>query len=93
MAHLASRMRICSANIAHTFGLFCDIGIPLLLERFPDYQETLVLAGNDVNEKFTAIEQKRHSTSHTSIGALMARPGDYRKKCRTQYCCTTIISC
>jgi putative nucleotidyltransferase with HDIG domain len=71
--HLASRMRICSADIAHTFGLFCDIGIPLLLERFPDYQETLVLAGNDVNEKFTAIEQKRHSTSHTSIGALMAR--------------------
>lgn len=73
MAHLACRMRICSADIAHTFGLFCDIGIPLLLERFPDYQETLVLAGNDVNEKFTAIEQKRHSTSHTSIGALMAR--------------------
>jgi HD-like signal output (HDOD) protein len=80
-------------RILHTFGLFCDIGIPLLLERFPDYQETLVLAGNDVNEKFTAIEQKRHSTSHTSIGALMARTWGLPKKCRTQYCCTTIISC
>ncbi|WP_423709355.1 HDOD domain-containing protein [Undibacterium sp. WLX3042] len=73
MAHLASRMRICSADIAHTFGLFCDIGIPLLLERFPDYQETLVLANQEAEEKFTTIEQQRHSTSHTSIGALMAR--------------------
>lgn len=73
MAHLASGMRVCPVDLAHTFGLFCDIGIPLLLERFADYQQTLDLAGADRDHKFTEIEQQRYHTSHTSIGALMAR--------------------
>ncbi|MFZ6848591.1 HDOD domain-containing protein [Undibacterium sp. RuRC25W] len=73
MAHLASRMHICSPDLAHTFGLFCDIGIPILMERFEGYQTTLELASQQFEHKFTSIEQERHSTSHTSIGALMAR--------------------
>ncbi|MBC3864065.1 HDOD domain-containing protein [Undibacterium jejuense] len=73
MSHLAGQMRICSADMAHTFGLFCDIGIPLLMERFPDYQQTLDIASQQFEHKFTETEQQRHSTSHTSIGALMAR--------------------
>ncbi|NDI87144.1 HDOD domain-containing protein [Undibacterium crateris] len=73
MAHLASRMRVSQPDLAHTFGLFCDIGIPLLLERFPDYQNTLDIANEAADVKFTEVEQEKHSTSHTSIGALMAR--------------------
>ena len=73
MAQLARRMRVCPVDTAHTFGLFCDIGIPLLLERFPDYAETLELASQEVNDSFTSVEQRRHATSHTSIGSLMAR--------------------
>ena len=73
MAHLASHMRVCSPDLAHTFGLFCDIGIPILMERFEGYQETLELASQEFERKFTALEQERYSTSHTSIGALMAR--------------------
>ncbi|BBB65413.1 hypothetical protein UNDYM_1160 [Undibacterium sp. YM2] len=73
MTQLARRMRVCPPDQAHTFGLFCDIGIPLLLERFPDYAETLELAHQEINETFTAIEEQRHSTSHAAIGSLMAR--------------------
>ena len=73
MSHLASRMRICASDMAHTFGLFCDIGIPLLLERFPRYQKTLEIAGQELSVSFTEVEQAHHNTSHTSIGALMAR--------------------
>lgn len=73
MSHLARRMKVCPVDLAHTFGLFCDIGIPILLERFPDYQETLNLANQEQAEKFTAVEQQRHATSHTAIGSLMAR--------------------
>ncbi|MEB0140269.1 MULTISPECIES: HDOD domain-containing protein [unclassified Undibacterium] len=73
MSHLAQHWRVCSPDLAHTYGLFCDIGIPLLLERFPDYQQTLVLAQQQWESPFTAVEQVRHHTSHTSIGALMAR--------------------
>ncbi|MFZ6720940.1 HDOD domain-containing protein [Undibacterium sp. Ji49W] len=73
MTQLARRMRVCPGDLAHTFGLFCDIGIPLLLERFPDYAETLELAYKEANESFTAVEERRHATSHAAIGSLMAR--------------------
>ncbi|MFZ6743406.1 HDOD domain-containing protein [Undibacterium sp. JH2W] len=73
MTQLARRMRVCPPDQAHTFGLFCDIGIPLLLERFPDYNETLDLASQEAHETFTTIEEQRHTTSHTAIGSLMAR--------------------
>ncbi|MBI3284266.1 MAG: HDOD domain-containing protein [Burkholderiales bacterium] len=73
MAELARRLRVCSGDLAHTFGLFCDIGIPLLLERFPDYQATLDLAGQSATADFTAVEEQRHATSHAAIGSLMAR--------------------
>lgn len=70
---LARRMRVCPSDLAHTFGLFCDIGIPLLMERFPDYVETLELASRELKEKFTDVEERRHTTSHAAIGSLMAR--------------------
>ncbi|MBC3869758.1 HDOD domain-containing protein [Undibacterium oligocarboniphilum] len=73
MSYLAGCMRVCPVDLAHTFGLFCDIGIPILMERFPDYQQTLELAYQQLEHKFTFIEQEKHHTSHTSIGALMAR--------------------
>jgi len=73
MTQLARRMRVCAPDQAHTFGLFCDIGIPLLLERFPDYAETLELANQEAQDTFTTVEDGRHATSHTAIGSLMAR--------------------
>ncbi len=73
MTQLARRMRVCSADTAHTFGLFCDIGIPLLLERFPDYSQTLEIAYQEEQLLFTEIEEQRHNTSHAAIGSLMAR--------------------
>jgi len=73
MSHLATQMHMCSPDMAHTFGLFCDIGIPLMLERFSGYQKTLDLASQQFEHNFTQIEEQNHSTNHTSIGALMAR--------------------
>src|SRR5471032_2036883 len=37
LVFISRRLRIAPADIAHTFGLFCDIGVPLLMNRFPDY--------------------------------------------------------
>lgn len=73
IAFLASKTRACRPDIAHTFGLFCDIGVPLLMTRFPDYADTYTQAGNDDNAAFTAIEDKRHNTNHAAIGCLLAR--------------------
>ncbi|WP_308621995.1 HDOD domain-containing protein [Massilia sp. Se16.2.3] len=73
MVFLSRRLRIGAPDIAHTFGLFCDTGVPLLMGRFPDYATTFQDAGADTLRPFTAIEDERHSTSHAAIGALLAR--------------------
>lgn len=73
MARMAKAMRACPPDLAHTLGLFCDIGIPMLMSRFPDYYETLQMAKDDSENAFTAIEDQRHGTNHTTIGGFLAR--------------------
>jgi HD-like signal output (HDOD) protein len=73
MVFLSRRLRMGEADVAHTFGLFCDTGVPLLIDRFPDYEATLQDAGLEPVRAFTEVEQERHSTSHAQIGSLLAR--------------------
>jgi len=67
------KLRIAPPDIAHTFGLFCDIGVPLLINRFPDYAATYNAASRDPDGLFTALEDERHQTNHAAIGCLLAR--------------------
>lgn len=71
-ARLARYLRSVSADGAYTFGLFNDCGIPILVQRFPDYKETLRLA-NASDRCFVDIENERHHTSHALVGAILAR--------------------
>ena len=73
MMFLARKLRIGEPDVAHTFGLFCDTGVPLLMERFPDYAATFAEAANDPLRALTALEDERHSTNHAAIGCLLAR--------------------
>lgn len=73
MVHLSRRLRIGEADVAHTFGLFCDTGVPLLMERFPDYRHSFAAAEAEAGRPFTAVEDERHSTNHAAIGCLLAR--------------------
>lgn len=73
MARLARGLRGVDVDIAQTFGLFCDVGIPLLMRRFDDYGATLQSANASVEEPFTSIEHRAHGTDHALVGALMAR--------------------
>ena len=73
MLLLARRLRIGEPDVAHTFGLFCDTGVPLLMARFPDYAATFAEAARDPLRPFTALEDERHSTNHAAIGCLLAR--------------------
>jgi HD-like signal output (HDOD) protein len=73
MARIARSTRICAPDTAHTFGLFCDIGIPMLLSRFPDYSTTMREAHADLESKITEIEDRRHGTNHAAISAIMSR--------------------
>jgi len=73
MALLSRRLHVSKPDVAHTFGLFCDIGIPLLMGRFPDYVETLRMANESADVRFTTIEDERHGTNHATMGSLLAR--------------------
>lgn len=73
MVFLSRRLRIGETDVAHTFGLFCDTGVPLLMDRFDDYEETYAAAELEAERPFTALEDERHNTSHSAIGCLLAR--------------------
>jgi HD-like signal output (HDOD) protein len=73
LVFLARRLRVGEADVAHTFGLFCDTGVPLLMQRFPDYGATFAHAAAEPARPFTAVEEERHSTSHAALGCLLAR--------------------
>ena len=73
MVFLSRRLRIGAPDVAHTFGLFCDTGVALLLNRFADYGATFEAASDDSMRRFTDVEDERHSTNHAAIGCLLAR--------------------
>jgi HD-like signal output (HDOD) protein len=73
LSAMVRRVPVCSTDVAHTFGLFCDIGVPILMERFPEYADTWKKASSEFDLPLTAIEDQHHITNHASIGSLMAR--------------------
>lgn len=73
MVFLSRRLRIGAPDIAHTFGLFCDTGVPLLVNRFPDYETTFLDAEAEQERAFTVLEDERHNTNHAAVGTLLAR--------------------
>lgn len=71
-ALLTERLPGTRRETAYCFGLFHDCGIPLMMQRFPDYKDTLRLA-NQSGQSFTATEEARHGTDHATIGYLLTR--------------------
>lgn len=73
LRYLARKLRIGSVDVAQTFGLFCDLGIPLMMQKFSDYIDVLQVANNCLDRPFTAVESAKYKTDHALVGAVMAR--------------------
>ncbi|MDL2357475.1 MAG: HDOD domain-containing protein [Pseudomonadota bacterium] len=73
MVFLSRQLRIGAPDVAHTFGLFCDTGVALLLDRFPGYAASFEAAAADSTRRFTDVEDERHGTNHVALGCLLAR--------------------
>lgn len=73
LSRLATGLQGVAADTAQSFGLFCDVGIPLLMQRFADYGKTLKAANQTEAWSFTEVEHAAHRTDHALVGALMAR--------------------
>ena len=70
---IARRVHGISGELAYTYGLFQNCGIPILMQRFPDYKQTLNEANNSADRKFTEIEEAAHGTDHATIGYLLTK--------------------
>jgi HD-like signal output (HDOD) protein len=71
-SYLAKQLGCSSREDAHLFGLFHDCGIPLLMQRFPDYRDTQHQANQEHGRAFTDVEDERHATNHAVVGGLLA---------------------
>ncbi len=72
-SYIARQLYGVQPDLAHTCGLFCDVGIPILLQGMRGYAGTLVEARARRDRGFTETENAAHRTDHTVVGALVAR--------------------
>lgn len=73
MSFIAHQLPGLSADLAHTFGLFCHVGIPVLLQSVKGYAGTMVEADARIDRPYVATENANHKTDHAVVGALVAR--------------------
>ena len=69
--HLAKRILGLNKDDAYTYGLLQNCGVPILIQRFPDYKETLHKANNLSEVKFTTVEDDALGTDHATVSYLM----------------------
>ncbi|PKM45720.1 MAG: hypothetical protein CVV05_05520 [Gammaproteobacteria bacterium HGW-Gammaproteobacteria-1] len=69
MAVLARSLTGIPEDTAYTLGLFHDCGIPLLMQRYPGYDETLKAASRDPGRTVVDIEHAQYGLHHAWVGA------------------------
>lgn len=73
LALVAHRLPGLSADLAYTFGLFCDVGMPVLAQCVRGYGGTLVEAAARIDRPLVGTENANHRTDHCVVGALVTR--------------------
>ncbi|MCF6325232.1 MAG: HDOD domain-containing protein [Gammaproteobacteria bacterium] len=69
---VALRNGMISADLAYMVGLFHDCAVPLMLNRFPDYEDiAFPCLGGGKNA--IAMEESRYSTNHAVVGYMVAK--------------------
>lgn len=80
MAFIARQLYEVDAELAHTCGLFCHVGIPILMQGVRGYAGTLAEALARQDRSFTDTENAAHKTDHAVVGALVARAWRFSPK-------------
>lgn len=73
MAFIAGQLPGISPGLAHTFGLFLHVGMPVLLQSVRGYGSTMVEAAARIDRPYIATENSNHKTDHAVVGALVVR--------------------
>lgn len=73
LAHIARQLYNLDPALAHTMGLFCHVGLPVMLKGMRGYAGTLAEAQARIDRSFIETENAAHRTDHAVVGALVAR--------------------
>jgi HD-like signal output (HDOD) protein len=73
MAFIAKKLPGMSSDLAYTYGLFCHVGLPVMMQSVRGYVGTMVEAQARVDRSYVATENANHRTDHAVVGALVAR--------------------
>ncbi len=75
MGYLARTRRIVPPALAHTYGLFVELGIAILMQRFPGKEGYIAtLERENVYEgSIVDLEQSTYGLDHVLVGAMTAR--------------------
>lgn len=68
----ARHLRGIQPDMAYTYALFHDSGIPMMMRRFADYHDILASAA-DSGQSLIELEKAHYPCTHPIVGALMAR--------------------
>ena len=73
MGYIARQLYGMDADVAHTCGLFCHVGIPIMMLGVKGYAGTLAEALARQDRSFTETENVAHKTDHAVVGAIVAK--------------------
>jgi HD-like signal output (HDOD) protein len=72
-AYLARELDVIRLDEAHTFALFRDCGVPVLLTRYPEYESLLAMTRCENERRRTEIERSRYGFDHALVSATLAQ--------------------
>lgn len=70
---VAKRLRVNDPDMAYMLGLFHNAGIPLLMQRFSDYPQTIVQSYLLESKRIVDVENEIHKTNHAVVSFYAAR--------------------
>jgi len=73
MGYIARQLYGVDPGLAHTCGLFCHVGIPIMMLGLKGYAGTLAEALARQDRSFTETENVAHKTDHAVVGAIVAK--------------------
>ena len=78
--HIGSQLYSLPHGLGYSYGLFCHVGIPVLVKAVRGYASAVTEALARKDRSFTQTENANHRTDHAVVGAIVARtwhlPGD-----------------
>ena len=71
--HIGHQLYGMDPGLAYSFGLFCHVGLPVMLRGVKGYGSTMVEALARKDRTFVQTENANHRTDHAVVGAIVAR--------------------